>query len=120
MKIFIYIFFFIGIICASFFYTMASYYFRFAEKKNLKFRYILLISIILGMISYSIKIPIFYYFGKDLSIMIMNIYYLITTFIIVSLYSKFILLEKIKLHTYIIITLIILLIILDNILNRIL
>jgi hypothetical protein len=114
-----YILFILGIILSSTFYTLASYYFRYAENKNIKFIYIFILSIIFGIISYMIKIPTFYYFGKDLNIMIINIYFLVTTFIIVTLYSKFILNENIPSYTYIILILIILLIILNNIMNGI-
>lgn len=117
-KIILYIFFTLGVILSSIFFTLGSYYFRIGEKKNIKFVYILLISVICGMISYSIKVPIFYYLGKELSIMIINIYFVSITFITVTLYSKFVLKEEIKLHTYIILTLIILLIICENILSK--
>jgi len=113
-KIILYSLFLIGIFISSIFYTLASYYFRFAEKNNIKFKYIFLVSIILGIFSYSIKIPVFYIFGKNINVMIINIIFLVTTFILVTLYSKIILKENIKLYTYIIIILIILLIILNN------
>ncbi len=117
-KIILYILFIIGIILSSIFYTLASYYFRIGESRNIKFIYIYIISIFLGLMSYSIKIPIFYYFGKQFSIMIINTIYLIVTFILVTLYSKFVLEENIPIHTYLIIFLIVLLIILNDILNK--
>ena len=116
-KIVLYGLFIIGIILSSIFYTLASYYFRFADDNNIKFKYIFIISIILGIISYSIKIPTFYYFAKNINIMFINIIYLVITFIFVTLYSKFILNEQIKLHTYIIIILVVLLIILNGLLD---
>lgn len=104
---------FIGIIFASIFYTFASFYFRFAENNNIKFNYIFAISIILGIISYSIKIPTFYYFGKNINIKLINIIYLAVTFIFVTLYSNIILKEPTSMHTFIITFLIVSLLILN-------
>lgn len=110
--------FIIGTIFASIFYTLASYYFRIGEQNKIKFIYIYIISIFLGLISYGIKIPIFYYLGKNMNIMIINGLYLIITFIFVTLFSKFILDEKIPIHTYLILILIVLLIVLNDILDK--
>lgn len=107
----------IAIILSACCYVSASYYFRYGEQNNIKFKYIYLISLIIGILSYSIKIPIFYYFGKNISIMILNILFLVTAFIIVMFYSSYILGEKIPLYTYIISILIVLLILLNNILE---
>jgi uncharacterized protein (DUF486 family) len=105
------------IIVSSIFYIGASYYFRYGEQNNIKFIYIYIISIIFGIISYSIKIPAFHYLGKDISIMMINIFFLTISFIIVIFYSIYILNEKIPIYTYIISILIVLLIILNNILE---
>lgn len=110
------LYFFIGIISAAFFYTIGSYYFRYGYENNIKFQYIFIISIILGITSFLIKIPIYYYYGHKFTIMHINIYFLIISFILIILYSKFFLQEEIKLHTYIIMTTIILLIIYDQLL----
>jgi uncharacterized protein (DUF486 family) len=117
-KILLYGLFICGVIISSIFYTLASYYFRIGEARNIKFIYIYAISIILALISYLIKIPVFYFLGKEMSIMIINITFLIISFIVVTLYSKFVLDEKIPFHTYIILTLIVLLILLNNILEN--
>jgi hypothetical protein len=117
-KLLLYICFFTGIFLGSFFYTFGSYYFRYAEANNIKFTYIFIVSLFLGMISYSIKIPIFYYFGKELNVFFINTVFLVTVFISVILYSKFVLNEKIEIHTYIICTLILLLLITNNILSN--
>ena len=112
-----YIFLIIGIVLAAIFYSIGSYYFRYGQLNNIKFIYIFIISLTCGIISYLIKIPVFYFFGKNLTIMYINIIFLITSFIIITLYSKIILNEQIKIHTYIIFFFIISLIILDNLLN---
>lgn len=103
-----------GIILNAITFVTASYYFRYGDKHNQSFPYIFFVSIIFGIISYSIKVPVLYFFGKNMSVMLLNIIILITIFITVTLYSYFILNEHISMHTYIIITIIILLIILNN------
>lgn len=117
-KIVLFILFLIGVIFGSIFYTLASYYFRYGKMHNIKFFYIFLISIFFGIISYSIKVPIFYFLGKDYTIMFINVIFLITTFVVVTLYSKFILSEEIQTHTYIIFALIVLLLMLNYFINE--
>jgi len=116
-KIITYTYLTLGIILAAIFYILASYYFRYGEYHNIQFQYIFIISVCLGIISYMIKIPIFYYLGKDLSVMVINIIFLIIAFILVILYSKFILREVIPMYTYIIIVMIVLLILLNHFLD---
>jgi len=113
-----YILFTIGLLLSCTFYTIASYYFRFGQENNIKFKYIYLISLAFGLLSYSIKIPTFYFFGKNFKVMFIHIIFLIASFITVLLYSKFYLKEEIHLHSLIIFTIIILLLILDNILTN--
>ncbi len=107
-----------GIIISSFFYIGSIFYFRYAQINNIKFGKIFLISILLGFISYIIKIPICYYYGSEYSIFYMNILFAVTCFIFVTIYSYFILDEKIERHTYIIIVIIFFLLIIDNILKK--
>lgn len=116
-KTYLYILLVIGIVISSIFYTIASYSFRYAENYNIKFRYIFIFSLLFGLISYSIKIPVYYFFGKRFSIFVLNILFLIITFIFVVMYSYFILHEKIDTHTYIIITIIVCLLIINDILS---
>jgi hypothetical protein len=116
-KILNHIIFFFGIFLACIFYVLASYYFRLGEMTNDKFIKIFLISILCGLISFSIKIPTFYFFAKDLNVMLINIIYVTMIFIVVTIFSKFVLKETIKLYTYIIISLIILLILLNSFLD---
>jgi hypothetical protein len=118
-KILSYIFFIIGIFIGSIFYTLASFYFKYAEKYNIKFIYIFLVSILFGICSYSIKIPVYYFFGKNMNVLLLNIIFLVLSFIVVMLYSKFILNEKIPFYSILIIVIILLLIILNHILDEI-
>jgi len=116
-KILYRLIFFIGLFLACIFYIFGSYYFRLAEIGNDKFTKIFLISILCALISFSIKIPTFYFFAKDLNVMLINIIYITITFILVVLFSKFVLKETIKLYTYIIIFLVVLLILLNSFLD---
>jgi len=113
-----YLLFTIGLLLSCTFYTIGSYYFRFGQENNIKFKYIYLISIIFGILSYLIKIPTFYFFGKKFKVIFIHIVFLVTSFLLVLLYSKFYLKEDVKLHSIIIFTIIILLLILDNIMNN--
>jgi uncharacterized protein (DUF486 family) len=112
-----YILFTIGLLLSCTFYTIASYYFRFGQENNIKFKYIYLISLAFGLLSYSIKIPTFYFFGKNFKVLFIHIVFLIASFLLVLLYSKFYLKEEVHLHSLIIFTIIILLLVLDNILT---
>lgn len=113
-----YLLFSIGLLLSVTFYTIGSYYFRFGQDNNIKFKYIYIISITLGILSYLIKIPTFYFFGKKFKVLFIHIVFLIASFLFVLLYSKFYLKEDIKLHSIIIFTIIILLLVLDNILTN--
>ena len=59
-----YLLFSIGLLLSVTFYTFGTFYFRFGQENNIKFKYIYIISIILGLLSYLVKIPTFYFFGK--------------------------------------------------------
>ena len=113
-----YLLFSIGLLLSCTFYTIGSYYFRFGQENNIKFKYIYIISIILGILSYLIKVPTFYFLGKNFKVIFIHIVFLVGSFLLVLLYSKFYLKEDVKLHSIIIFTIIILLLILDNILNN--
>ena len=118
-NIFNYSLFFIGITLSCTFYILGTYYFKYGIKNNIEFKYIYITSIIFGIMSYMIKVPVFYYLIKDVNILLINAYFLVIVFILTTLYSKFILNEKIFIHTYIILFFIILLLILNNYLTSI-
>jgi len=116
-KILLYSALVLGLLIAGIFYVCATYYFRYGQTKNESFMKILGTSIILIIITYLIKIPVFYYFGKEVSILILYMIFLIITFILVIIFSNFVLNEPIQLYTYIIVILIVLLIILNDTLD---
>ena len=85
-KLLLYLLFFTGLIISSIFYTFSSYYFRLGEQLKIKFEYIYIISIVCGIISYLIKVPVYYYFGKDFNILTIHVYFLVITFSLLSFY----------------------------------
>jgi hypothetical protein len=116
-NIFINIIFIIGIIFSGIFHVLGSFYFKYAKINKLSFLKIFLISMLFGILSYIVKIPIFYFFSQKMNIITINIIYIIITFILIILYSYFILNEKIPIYTIIISILILLLIILNYLLD---
>jgi hypothetical protein len=103
----------IGLIIISIFYELASFGYIYSENNKYSFKYIYLISLIFGIIVYLIKIPLFYYYGLD-NTLLMYTLYLIVVSITVILYSYFILKEKVYTHTFIIFLIIICLFVLNN------
>ena len=118
-KAFIYILFFLGTLIAAFFYVIGSYYFRYGQENNIKFKYILLISVFFGILSYLLKVTTFYFCAKKIKVLLLHIIFLLFSSVIVYIYSKFYLKEKIKIQSLVIYIIIILLIILDSLLNNI-
>ena len=116
-KLLLYFLFFIGLVISSIFYTFSSYYFRLGEQLNVKFQYIYIISIIFGLISFLIKIPIYYYFGTNFNILSIHVYFLVITFSLLYFYSYYILSEKIPLHTIIILFTIIMLLVINDLID---
>ena len=116
-KLLLYLLFFIGLIISSIFYTFSSYYFRLGEQLKIKFEYIYIISIVCGIISYLIKIPVYYYFGKNFNVLTIHVYFLVITFSLLTFYSFYILSEKIPLHTIIILLIIITLLVINDLMD---
>ena len=107
----------VGIIIYSIFYVIASFGYKLFPKKKYPFKYIFVWSLLFAILAYSIKIPLFYYYGKDDVISIYILYISILS-VTVSLYSKFMLGDKVPNHTYVILVLIVLLIGLNEYLTR--
>jgi len=103
-----------GVILYAILYVFGSYYFRLGKENKESFSYIFLVSIVIGLVSFVIKIPLFYFYATKMNIIILHIITTSIIFITAVLYSYFILNENIPLHTYIIIFLIIFLIILNE------
>jgi len=103
----------VGLIIVSIFYELASFGYTYSTNNKYSFKYIFLVSLICGIMVYLIKIPLFYYYGLDNSL-IMYTLYLIVVSTTVIFYSHFILKEKTYMHTRIILTIIIGLFVLNN------
>jgi hypothetical protein len=108
---------FVGIIIYSFFYVLASFGYKLFTKKSYSFHTIFLVSLFFALISYCIKIPLFYYYGKE-NVITIYILYIFILSIAVVLYSKYVLHQKVHTHTYVILATIICLIVLNEYLSR--
>ncbi len=107
-----------GLIIFSIFYVIASFGYKLFPKNAYPFKYIFAGSLLAAILAYCIKIPLFYYYGKD---NVINIYILYISIIslAVSFYSKFMLHNKIQTHTYVILSVIVLLTGLNEYLNSV-
>jgi len=103
----------LGLIVVSIIYVMATYGYAYLQIRGYSFKTIYIISILLGVLLYSIKIPLFYYYDLD-NTLITYLLYTIITSITVIVYSRFILKENINTHTYIIMLAILVLFILNE------
>jgi len=103
----------LGLIVVSIIYVMATYGYEYLQIRGYSFKSIYIISILLGILLYSIKIPLFYYYDLD-NALISYLLYSIITAITVIVYSRFILKENIYTHTYFIMFAILLLFILND------
>jgi len=104
----------IGLTIFSVVSIVATFGYKYYKKTDKSFLFIFFISLFFGILSYFIKIPLLYYYGDEhdtITTYILSI--VILTFLLV-LHSKFILNEKVKIHTYIIIVLMIFLVLLDK------
>ena len=107
-----------GIIIYSIFYILASFGYKLFPKNSYSFQTIFLVSLFFGLISYCIKIPLFYYYGKE-DVITIYILYIFILSIAVGVYSKFVLHQNVKPHTYVILAMIVCLIILNDYLSHI-
>jgi hypothetical protein len=103
----------LGLIVVSIIYVLATFGYTYLQIKGFSFKSIYIISILLGMLLYSIKIPLFYYYDLD-NALITYLLYTIIISITVVLYSRIVLKETIHTHTYVILVAILMLFILND------
>jgi len=99
----------IGIFIYSIFYILASYGYNYWDKNNKSFQFIYIISIILGIISYMIKVPLFYFFDKQ-NMFSTYILYLSISSIVMVIFSIYVLKEEVPITSYIVLLLVFLLV----------
>ena len=105
-----------GLVLYSIFHTFASY--GFTYYKNVRsFPYIFTVCLLSGIISYMIKIPLYYYYGGTNHMTTYLLYVTILSFV-VALYSAYFTGEKVKPHTYLILIAFIGLLALNDFLNK--
>jgi len=107
----------LGLIVASIIYVLATFGYVYLKKRGYSFKSIYIISILLGLLLYIIKIPLFYYYGLD-NALITYILYSIIISITVVIYSRIVLKERIYTHTYFIMSVILTLFILNDYLSN--
>ena len=116
VKIYNYIILIIGLTIFSIVSIIATFGYKYYKKKEKDFLFIFFISLFFGILSYCVKIPLLYYYDEQDSVSTYILSIVILTFILI-LHSKFILNEKVKIHTYVIIFLIVFLVLLDKYLS---
>lgn len=103
----------LGLIVVSIIYVMATYGYVYLQMRGYSFKSIYIISILLGILLYSIKVPLFYYYDLDNALITYLLYSIITATTVI-VYSRFILKENIYTHTYFIMFAILALFILND------
>ena len=107
----------VGLCVASIFYVFGTFGYKYLQMNGFAFQQIFILSMISGIILFSIKIPLLYYYGQENTVLTHMLYTVILASAI-AFYSKFILHEKVSSHTYIILVSIIGLLIVDMYLNK--
>jgi hypothetical protein len=113
VKNYNYIILIIGLTIFSIVSIIATFGYKYFKKKEKDFLFIFLVSLFFGILSYCVKIPLLYYYGQQDSVSTYILSIVILTFILI-LHSKFILNEKVKIHTYVIIFLMVFLVLLER------
>jgi hypothetical protein len=116
VKNYNYIILIIGLTIFSIVSIIATFGYKYFKKKEKDFLFIFLVSLFFGILSYCVKIPLLYYYGEQDSVSTYILSIVILTFILI-LHSKFILNEKVKIHTYVIIFLMVFLVLLERYLS---
>uniref|UniRef100_A0A6C0IHQ0 Uncharacterized protein n=1 Tax=viral metagenome TaxID=1070528 RepID=A0A6C0IHQ0_9ZZZZ len=107
----------VGLCIVSILYVLATFGYKYLQLHGYGFKYIFIISMLFAILLYAIKIPLFYYYDLD-NALLTYLLYLIITSITVMLYSSLILHEKIHTHTYVIMSIIVGLFILNDYLTN--
>lgn len=94
-------------------YCYANFYAKIKGADH-NFFNILLVALGFALIEYLIRVPAIYYYGKKVNSILAYTIILISTFISLTLYSKYVLNETIPTSTYITIFLIILILIINS------
>ena len=91
----------IGLFLYSILNTTASYSYKYLQPLGKSVPFIFIVEMIIGILAYCVKIPLYYYYATQ-NIVITLIIYISVYSLIVVLYSKFILQETVEFHSYVI------------------
>jgi len=89
----------VGLFLYSLLNTTASYSYKYLQPLGKSVTFIFIVEMIIGILAYCVKIPLYYYYATQ-NIVITLIIYISIYSLIVVLYSKFILHETVNLHSY--------------------
>ncbi len=101
------------IFVSSIFYCFANFYSKIPGIKD-NFLKILFISLFFVLVEYLFKIPAIYYYGKEINSILSYSIIMVSIFISLVFFSKYILKEEIPMITYISVLLIIIILIAHN------
>jgi uncharacterized protein (DUF486 family) len=114
MKVLEFIIFIFLISISSIIYCFANFYNKLPSTKNETFLKILLMSLLFAFFEYLFKVPAMYYYGKNINSIMTYTFILVTIFIALTVFSKYILKEKVHNITYLTLLLVILILIGHN------
>lgn len=112
-----YILFLILIFCSAIFYSYGNFYSKIPGISQ-NFWNIFFISILFVIIEYSFRIPAIVILGKNMSSVLMYTIIQVITFVVIILFSKFVLKEEVKSITYGLLVIIMTLIVVHNIIVK--
>lgn len=104
---------------ACIFHLLGTYFYKLFDKGD-NFFWVFIISIVFGAMASIIRVPTNKYLGQNLSVVFMETFYLFLLFVTMTLYSVFIVKEKVFLHTYVIAGFIVGLLMLNDYLSSVL
>ena len=102
---------------ACVFYLLGTYYYELPDD-NANFSIVLINSLLFGIIASILRISNNKFLGDELSVLYMEILYVCLLFFATILYTIFLTKDQINTHTYIIFSIIVILLILNHLLNK--
>lgn len=109
----------IGLVFYSIFLLLGTFSYKIMMSKGYLFNSIFIVSMIFGILSFVVKIPLFYYYAREYDSLYINTLTLIVAAVVTNLFSYFILGERLYAHTYLIMLAIAILFVFNNYLTEI-
>ena len=109
----------VGLVFYTIFLLLGTFSYKIMMTKGYMFKTIFIVSMIFGILSFVVKIPLFYYYAREYDSLYINTLTLIVAAVVTNLFSYFILGERLYAHTYVILLIIAILFIFNNYLTEI-